>query len=150
MKTLLLKSPIMTCLRPLATLESRTSKCVCNFAPVTVYDFFRSARDFADSNLTDPYHCFNRTTRGYFPPEIHSPDLEISDIRPGFELKFVSFLCLGTCVPLSTCSGSSTRTFEFVCGCRCISQTCSTVRTVEMDRQAVTRCYKQTRLHHFS
>ena len=45
------------------------------------------------------HHCFNRATcRRYFTPEIHSPDPEISAIRPGFELKFFSLLPLRSCV----------------------------------------------------
>ena len=39
----------MIFLRPLAMSESRTGKFVCNFAPVIVYDVFRSAMVFADS-----------------------------------------------------------------------------------------------------
>ena len=35
--------------RPLESFESRTSKFVCNLAPVIVYDVFRSAIDVADS-----------------------------------------------------------------------------------------------------
>ena len=51
-------------------------------------------------NLAHPYHCFNRTTctRGHFTPVIHSPDPEISEIRPGFELKCFCFLFRGSCV----------------------------------------------------
>ena len=45
---------------------------------------------------------FTRTTctRGCFTAEVHSPNSSISQIRPGFELKFFSFLVLGRCVSL--------------------------------------------------
>ena len=36
-------------LRPLAALESKTSRFVCSMASVIEYDLFRSATDFADS-----------------------------------------------------------------------------------------------------
>ena len=39
----------MIILRPIAISESTTSKFVCTFAPVTVFDVFTSAIDFADS-----------------------------------------------------------------------------------------------------
>ena len=48
-KTLLLRSPLMIFLRPLAMSESRPGKLVCNFAPVIENDVFRSAMVFADS-----------------------------------------------------------------------------------------------------
>ena len=41
------------------------------------------------------------------------------------------------------------RNIRTVGGCPSISRICSTVRTVEMDRQAVTRRYERTQLHHF-
>ena len=49
MKTLLSKSPLMIFLRPIAISESTTWKFVYTFAPVTVFDVFISAIDFADS-----------------------------------------------------------------------------------------------------
>ena len=50
---------------------------------------------------------------------------------------------------LSTHSGSSTRILELLVFCKDVTKACNTVRTVEMNKQAVTRCYKRTRLHHF-
>ena len=48
-------------------------------------------------NLVDRNRCFCQTTctRGYTTPEIQSPDPEISDIKPGFQLKFFRFLFSG-------------------------------------------------------
>ena len=52
-------------------------------------------------NLADPYQYFNRTTctRRHFTPEIDSPNPEVSEIKPGFDIEFFSFffsvkLCL--------------------------------------------------------
>ena len=101
-------------------------------------------------NFVDPYHGFNRTTctRVYFTLEIFWPDPEISDPIPGFGLKCFSFLFLGSCVslPLFGLGGMKIITF---CGCPRVSSTCNTLRNVEMDRQAVTRCNKRTRLRPF-
>ena len=47
MRTHLLKSPLMIFLRPLAILESTTSKFVCHLSPVLECDVFRSEIDFA-------------------------------------------------------------------------------------------------------
>ena len=103
-------------------------------------------------HLVHPHQCFDRTTctRGCFTSETHSHDPETSEFTPGSELKFFSFRFLGNCVSLSvsTCSGSSTVALEFVVAVRVSPGTCSTVRTVEMDKQAVTRCNTRTRLLH--
>ena len=113
MKTLLFKPPWTIYLRPRAVLESRTLKIVCNLAPVMDYDVFRSASGLRGSNLVDPYRCFNRTTctRGYT-PESHSPNPEVSEIRPSFEIKFLGFFLFWEVVSLSTCSNPLTRTLE--------------------------------------
>ena len=44
-----LKSPLMIFLRSLAFFEARPSKCLCNFAPLIVFDVFSTAMDFAVS-----------------------------------------------------------------------------------------------------
>ena len=112
-KTLLLKSPLMIFMRTLATLNQGPSKFVCNFAPVIVYQDLRSTRDFADSiSLTHTIASIGRLAHeDRFAPQIHSPDSEISDIRPGSEFKFLSLVSgWELCVCLSPC-------IRTVCGC---------------------------------
>ena len=62
-------------------------------------------------------------------PEIYSPDPELSEIRPGFELKSFSIffpgkLCLSSLVWLLH------RNIRTLCGCPGITRMCSTVRSV--------------------
>ena len=67
---------------------------VClQLCPAIVHEVFRSAMNFADSISLIHTICFNRTTctRGHFTPEMTGP---------GLELKFCSYLCLGSCVSL--------------------------------------------------
>ena len=143
LKTLLVKSPLMIFFKPLAILESTTSKFVCNYVPVTECDVFRSAEDFVGFNVVDPYTCFKRTTctPGHVTPDIHSADPGFSEIRPDLSFSAVAGK-LRLSLHLFWLLHSIMRTF---CGCPYISRTCSTVRTVEMDRQAVSRCNKRTR-----
>ena len=110
----------MIFLGPHAVVESSTLKLVCNFAPILVYDVFRSAIDFADS-----YHCCNWTTctRGYFTPEIYSSDPDVSEIRPSFELKFFSYLFWTVHKNITT-----------LCGCLGIFRPCSIFSTAGMDK----------------
>ena len=84
-------------LRPLAFFESRTSKFVCNFALVILYDVYSLAKDFADSiSLIHTIAAIGRLAHedtsllNYF-----SPDPEISEVRPGIELKVSSNHCSG-------------------------------------------------------
>ena len=51
--------------------------------------------------------------------------------------------------PVFWCSNKFHHSFELLHTWLGISRTCSTERTVEMGRQAVTRCCKRTRLHTF-
>ena len=69
-------------------------------------------------------------------PEIYSPDPELSEIRPGFELKSFSIFFFCEVVSLSL-HGSSTGTIE-----NCVAVWVSP----EMDRQAVARCDKRSRV----
>ena len=63
---------------------------------------------------------FADATSGNSNSEVHSPDLEISTVRPSFELEYVSFLfCEQTLSPIVT---QNVR----------VPRTCSTERTVEV------------------
>ena len=111
----------MICLRPLAISESRTSKFVCNVAPVTGKRRLQIGSRLCGFRIVDPFHCFLK--------------LISKILKPG-QASNSSFSSSSGELSLSTCSGSSTRTLELVVA-------------VEMDRQAVTRCSKRTRLHPF-
>ena len=117
----------MVFLKPLAILETRTSKLLCNSAPVK--DFAVSLRAL---ELVDPDHRFYRTTYtpGYFTPEIPAPDPEISEIWPGFELELFRIVLLG--------SGISQSPFW-------LSRTGRSEGTVWIRKKEVARCCKRTR-----
>ena len=75
----------------------------CNFPLGNSKCRLQIGNRFRGFSLVDPCHRGNLTicTRGYFTPENHSPDPEVSEIRPGFELKcFSFFFSLGSCVSL--------------------------------------------------
>ena len=120
-KTLLLKFPLMIFWRPLDIQASRSMKFCLQLAPLIVHDVFRSATDSVDP--TSLIHCFNRTTCtcSLFTSEIRSPDPQISETKPCFELKCSASSSWEVVSP-STCSGSSTRTSTF-CGGQRISST---------------------------
>ena len=136
--------PLMIFLRPLAISESRTSKFVSNFTLVIVYDVFRSALDFADSiSLIHTIASIGRLAHEDTSlPKFISHQTKLQ--TQVFQLLFSGKLGLSPLVL------APTGTLELVVAVLGISRTCSTVRSVEMDRQAVTRCGERTRLHPFN
>ena len=129
-------SPMMIFLRPLAFFESRTSKFVCNFALVILYDVYSLATNFADSiSLIHTIAAIGRLAHedtsllNFFRQILKflkSGQASNSRFPATFFREFVSF---------SARSGSSKRPLELLV-VACISRTCTTVRTIEMYKQS--------------
>ena len=124
-----------------------TTRCLLNREPrnlfatwprVKKYDVLRSAKDFAQISLVDPYRWFIRTscTRECFTRQ--TPHPESFEIKPSFDVKLPRFLSL------STCPGSSTGRCEV---CAHVRVSPRQAGTVELIRWTSTVCSKRSRPH---
>ena len=141
METLLFEVSVYDLLE-LAILQSKNSNFVCNFSLVVVFHVLQIGNRLREFQSDDLHTRIFRSGNSFANPEM-------SESRPGFEVKLSSFLFVGSCVSLHLfwLLHTSIKTFR----CRLvISRPCSTKRTAEMDGQAVTRCNKRTRLHPFN
>ena len=92
-------------------------------------------------NLVHPHNCFNRTTctRRHITPENDSPNPEILWNRSRIRIQVfqLPFSGKSSLFPLRR---ATTQEHYKNSGCLGLSRTCSTVRTAEVDRQAVASC----------
>ena len=137
---LLLKSPLLISWSPLAILEWRTSKFVSSVATVThVFDVFSSAVDFAYSISSIEASVGHLAPEDTFLLNFLSQIRKFPKIQLGFEFEFFSILSLGSEFVHQSFELLHMNVKTFRC-CLEITRTCSSERSVKMDKQAVTRC----------